>query len=94
MSAGAYKVVMSMQKMAIALQDYFLNQVRREKVQVTIHLINGYQIKGSVFGFDNFTVIMEVEGRQMVVYKHAISTITPQKPIHFKIPQNEELKEE
>lgn len=83
-----------MQKTAIALQDYFLNQVRKEKALVTIHLINGYQIKGSVFGFDNFTVIMEVEGKQMVVYKHAISTIAPHKPIHIKIPQNEEPQEE
>jgi host factor-I protein len=83
-----------MQKTTIALQDYFLNQVRREKAQVTVHLVNGYQIKGSVIGFDNFTVIMEVEGRQMVVYKHAISTISPHKAIHFKIPQNEETQEE
>jgi host factor-I protein len=83
-----------MQKTAIALQDYFLNQVRREKAQVTVHLVNGYQIKGSVVGFDNFTVIMEVEGRQMVVYKHAISTISPHKAIQLKIPQNEEAQEE
>jgi host factor-I protein len=83
-----------MQKTVIALQDYFLNQVRKEKSQVTIHLINGYQIKGFVFGFDNFTVIMEVEGRQMVVYKHAISTISPHKAVHFKIPPNEEVQED
>jgi host factor-I protein len=68
------------------LQDYFLNQVRKEKAQVTVHLINGYQIKGSVIGFDNFTVIMEADGRQIVVYKHAISTISPHKIINLKFP--------
>jgi len=72
-----------MQKSVIILQDVFLNQVRKEKVSVTIHLINGFQIKGFVKGFDNFTVILESEGKQMVVYKHAISTITPAKTVFF-----------
>ena len=59
------------------LQDYFLNQVRKENVHVTIYLVNGFQLKGLVAGFDNFTVIIENEGKQQLVYKHAISTITP-----------------
>ena len=83
-----------MQKTAVALQDLFLNQVRKEKEQVTIHLINGYQIKGSVVGFDNFTVIMDVDSRQMVVYKHAISTITPHRVIQLKVAQPEDDGEE
>jgi host factor-I protein len=83
----------TMQKPAVALQDLFLNQVRKEKAQVTIHLLNGYQIKGSVTGFDNFTVIMEVDAKQMVVYKHAISTITPHKTIQLKV-QTEDFGEE
>lgn len=83
-----------MQKSAIALQDLFLNQVRKEKAQVTIHLLNGFQIKGFVMGFDNFTVVMEVESKQMVVYKHAISTITPHKIIHLRISQTEDAGEE
>ncbi|MSV25435.1 RNA chaperone Hfq [Selenomonas sp. WCA-380-WT-3B 3/] len=65
----------------INLQDSFLNQVRKENVGVTIHLVNGFQIKGSVKGFDNFTVVLDVMGKQQMVYKHAISTITPVRPI-------------
>lgn len=63
------------------LQDTFLNQVRKDKIMVTIFLINGFQLKGIVRGFDNFTVIVELEGRQQLVYKHAISTVAPLKPI-------------
>lgn len=66
---------------AINLQDSFLNQARRENVGVTIHLVNGYQIKGNVRGFDNFTVIIDSMGKQQMVYKHAISTITPMRPL-------------
>ena len=66
---------------AINLQDSFLNQVRKENVAVTIHLMNGFQIKGNVKGFDNFTVVLEVQGKQQMVYKHAISTITPAHPV-------------
>lgn len=66
---------------AINLQDSFLNQVRKENVPVTIHLVNGFQIKGSVRGFDNFTVVLDVMCKQQMVYKHAISTITPAHPI-------------
>jgi len=63
------------------MQDAFLNQIRREKIPVTIYLVNGFQIKGVIKGFDNFTAIVEQEGRQQMVYKHAISTIAPLKPI-------------
>lgn len=63
------------------LQDAFLNQVRKDKILVTIFLVNGFQLKGLVKGFDNFTVIVELEGRQQLVYKHAISTVAPIKPI-------------
>ena len=63
------------------LQDSFLNQVRKEKIPVTIFLVNGFQIKGIVRGFDNFTVIVELEQKQQLVYKHAISTVAPVKPI-------------
>ena len=61
---------------AINLQDSILNQVRKENIQVSIHLVNGFQLKGMVKGFDNFTVILDSMGRQQLVYKHAISTIT------------------
>lgn len=70
-----------MSKGQINLQDIFLNQVRKEKIAVTIYLVNGFQIKGMVKGFDNFTVVVELEGKQQLVYKHAISTVAPIKPI-------------
>ena len=66
---------------SINLQDVFLNQARKEKVQITIYLTNGFQFRGVVTGFDNFTVILDSEGRQNLVYKHAISTIIPSKYI-------------
>ncbi len=69
-----------MQKI-INLQDVFLNQVRKDKTPVTIYLTNGFQFKGSVKGFDNFTVILESDGKQNLVYKHAISTIIPARPV-------------
>lgn len=68
-------------KNQLNLQDAFLNQVRKDKILVTIYLVNGFQIKGMVKGFDNFTVIVELDGRQQLVYKHAISTISPIRPI-------------
>lgn len=72
---------MDQQTKQVNLQDIFLNATRKEKVPVTIHLVNGFQIKGYVKGFDNFTVILDSEGKQMVIYKHTISTITPAKPV-------------
>jgi len=74
-----------MNKSGINLQDVFLNQVRKEHVAVTIYLTNGFQLKGMVRGFDNFTVILEADGKQQMVYKHAISTISPIKPINILI---------
>lgn len=71
-----------MTKPQINLQDAFLNQVRKENVPVTIFLINGFQLKGMVRGFDNFTVILESDGKQLMVYKHAISTVSPLKPVN------------
>lgn len=63
------------------LQDVFLNQARKEKTLVTMILVNGYQFKGVVKGFDSYVVILDCEGKQNVVYKHAISTIVPGRPI-------------
>ena len=64
------------------LQDTFLNQARKENVSVIVHLVNGFQIKGNVRGFDSFTVVLESIGKQQMVYKHAISTITPSRPLN------------
>jgi len=62
---------------ALNLQDGFLNYVRKERSAVIIYLVNGFQIRGMVRGFDNFTVVIENDNRQQLVYKHAISTIAP-----------------
>ncbi len=67
----------------INLQDVFLNQVRKEHIPVTIYLTNGFQLRGMVKGFDNFTVVLDSEGKQQLVYKHAISTVTPLKAVNF-----------
>lgn len=72
----------------INLQDVFLNQARKEKVGVTIFLMNGYQFKGIVNGFDSFIVILDCEGKQNIVYKHAISTISPSRPISIQEQDN------
>ena len=63
------------------LQDVFLNQARKERISVTFYLVNGFQFRGMVKGLDNYTVILESDGKQQLVYKHAISTIIPQRPI-------------
>lgn len=72
-----------MNKANINLQDVFLNQVRKEHIAVTIYLTNGFQLKGMVKGFDNFTVVLDTDGKQQLVYKHAISTISPMKIVNF-----------
>ena len=77
-----------MNKSNINLQDVFLNQVRKEHIAVTIYLTNGFQLKGMVKGFDNFTVVLDTEGRQQLVYKHAISTISPMKLVNFIFNDN------
>lgn len=72
-----------MSKTQANIQDGFLNQVRKENIPVTVFLVNGFQLKGVVKGFDNFTVILEVDGKQQMIYKHAISTMVPQKPVNL-----------
>ena len=77
-------------KTQINLQDVFLNQVRKEKQAITIFLVNGFQIKGLVTGFDNYTVVLDCEGKQELIYKHAISTIIPTYPINFIAAEKEQ----
>ena len=66
------------------LQDFFLNETRREHQLVTVFLMNGFQMKGVVTGFDSFVVCLVSDGRQQMIYKHAISTIVPAHPVRFK----------
>ncbi|MBC8589243.1 RNA chaperone Hfq [Paratissierella segnis] len=69
----------------VNLQDMFLNKARRENIGITVFLVNGYQIKGIVKGFDNYTMILDSEDKQQLIYKHAISTIVPNKQIDLDI---------
>ncbi|MBU43757.1 MAG: RNA chaperone Hfq [Spirochaetaceae bacterium] len=57
------------------IQDMVLNSARKEKMEITIYLMNGVPLKGRVVSFDNFTIVIENDGKQSLVYKHAISTI-------------------
>ncbi|ARU40333.1 RNA chaperone Hfq [bacterium] len=67
---------------AINLQDMFLNQVRKEGIQVTIYLMGGVQLRGSVKGFDAFTVLLDSPGKPtQLVYKHAITSVVPSKQV-------------
>ena len=59
------------------LQDTFLNRARAEKVPVTLFLMNGFQLRGVLRAFDSFTVVLDSDGRQQLIYKHAISTLAP-----------------
>ena len=63
------------------LQDIFLLQAKRDKLPVTMFLMNGFQMRGVITGFDAFVVVLDSEGRQQVIYKHAISTIAPVRPV-------------
>ncbi len=80
-------------KGAINLQDTFLNQIRKENMLSTVFLINGYQIKGVVRSFDSFTLLLEVDGKQQLVYKHAVSTIIPMRNINLRQEETSEEKE-
>ncbi|MCS6971915.1 MAG: RNA chaperone Hfq [Turneriella sp.] len=75
------------------LQDFILNQIRREKMLATIYLTNGVPIKGRVISFDNFTIVLEYEQRQTLVYKHAVTTIQPERPIRLHTPEQETPEE-
>ncbi len=70
-------------KQSINIQDTFLNQLRKEGIFVTIFLLNGFQLKGQVKGFDNFTVLLETDGKQQLIFKHAISTFSPSKSVNL-----------
>lgn len=63
------------------LQDAILKEVRRERVPVTLFLMNGFQLRGIVTGYDSFVVLLVTDGKQQMIYKHAISTIVPPRPI-------------
>ncbi|QQE76238.1 RNA chaperone Hfq [Brevibacillus composti] len=75
-------------KQSINIQDTFLNHLRKENIAVTIYLVNGFQLRGYIRAFDNFTIVIDSEGKQQLVYKHAISTFTPQRPVSLMSQDN------
>ena len=65
----------------INLQEAILREVRAERTPVTLFLMNGFQLRGIITGFDSFVVVLVTEGKQQRIYKHAISTLAPLKPL-------------
>ena len=63
------------------LQDAFLNRVRKDRVPVTVYLVNGVKLQGAIRAFDNFCLLLARDGRSQLVYKHAVSTVMPGKPV-------------
>ena len=65
----------------INLQDAILSEIRREKIPVTMFLMNGFQLRGTITGYDSFVVVLVTDGKQQMIYKHAISTLAPIRPL-------------
>ena len=65
----------------INLQEAILKEVRRDKIPVTLFLMNGFQLRGTITGYDNFVVVLVSDGKQQMIYKHAISTLAPMRPL-------------
>ena len=66
---------------SINLQDAILRECRKEKVPLTLFLMNGFQLRGIITGYDSFVVVLVSDGKQQMIYKHAISTLAPMKPL-------------
>ncbi|SHN17196.1 MULTISPECIES: RNA chaperone Hfq [Gracilibacillus] len=66
---------------SVNIQDQYLNQLRKERIPSTIFLTNGFQLRGVIKAFDNFTVMLETDGKQQLIFKHAISTFVPSKNV-------------
>ena len=71
---------------AINLQDAILKEVRRDRVPVTLFLMNGFQLRGVITGYDSFVVVLVSDGKQQMIYKHAISTLAPIRPLKAATP--------
>jgi len=76
-------------KQPINIQDQFLNQLRKENTMVTVFLLNGFQLRGLIKGFDNFTILVETDGKQQLVFKHAISTFAPQRNVSLNFEEQQ-----
>ena len=80
-----------MQKNNNNLQERFLLRACKTKAHVTLFLMNGYQIRGQIVGYDSFVVVVMSDSRQQVIYKHAISTIAPERPIPLEDEEEPEI---
>lgn len=69
----------------ITIQDQILEQLTRARIPITLYLVNGFQLRGTITGYDSFVVVLDSEGRQQMIYKHAVSTITPGKTVPFRM---------
>lgn len=74
------------------IQDVFLNKIRKEKMTVTVFLVNGVKLQGVITWFDNFSMLLRRESHVQLVYKHAISTIMPSGPLQLYTPSEEDEK--
>jgi host factor-I protein len=70
------------------LQDLFLNQLRRERIPVTIYLTNGVRLRGLIKGFDNFVILLK-DANEQLIYKHAVSTVAPERPVSLDVSEGE-----
>lgn len=68
-------------KQTVNFQDSFLTQARRGRIPLVVFLVNGFQMRGILTGFDNFVILLQTENKQQMIYKHAVSTIVPEHPI-------------
>ena len=68
------------------LQEAILKEVQQDRVPVTLFLMNGFQLRGVITGFDSFVVVLLSDGKQQMIYKHAISTLAPMKPLKAAAP--------
>ncbi|UCD35098.1 MAG: RNA chaperone Hfq [Nitrospiraceae bacterium] len=73
------------------LQDLYLNNLRKEKIPVSVFLVNGTRLKGIIKGFDNFVILLKQQNEQLI-YKHAISTISPEKEFSLRVDEGQEEK--
>ena len=71
-------------KQTVNFQDSFLSQARKGRIPLVVFLMNGFQLRGILTGFDNFVILLQSEGKQQMIYKHAVSTIVPEHPIPFQ----------
>jgi host factor-I protein len=68
----------------INIQDIFLNLMRKKGVEGTVFLVNGFQVRGKIKAFDKFTIVLDSNGKQQVIFKHAVSTVVPDSPIEWE----------